>query len=60
MYLRAIGRRFTQIKAYFLVMNSKRCKAGNLQSPPAGDTINGPLGEMAREAYKEQMERRDS
>ena len=25
MYLRAVGRRFTQINAYFLVMNSKRC-----------------------------------
>ena len=25
MYLRAVGRRFTQINAYFLVMNSERC-----------------------------------
>ena len=25
MYLRAVGRRFTQMNAYFLVMNSKRC-----------------------------------
>ena len=25
MYLRTIGRRFTQMIAYFLVMNSKRC-----------------------------------
>ena len=25
MHLRAIGRQFTQINAYFLVMNSKRC-----------------------------------
>ena len=25
MYLRAIGRHFTQMNAYFLVMNSKRC-----------------------------------
>ena len=27
MYLRAVGRRFTQTNAYFLVMNSKRCNA---------------------------------
>ena len=26
MYLRAIGRGFAQMIAYFLVMNSKRCK----------------------------------
>ena len=26
MYLRTIGRHFTQMIAYFLVMNSKRCK----------------------------------
>ena len=26
MYLRTIGRRVTQMIAYFLVMNSKRCK----------------------------------
>ena len=25
MYLRGVGRRFTQIISYFLVMNSKRC-----------------------------------
>ena len=25
MYLRAVGRRFKQMNAYFLVMNSKRC-----------------------------------
>ena len=25
MYLRAIGRHFTQMDAYFLIMNSKRC-----------------------------------
>ena len=25
MYLRAIGRHFTQMNAYFLVMNSKMC-----------------------------------
>ena len=25
MYVRVIGRRFTQMNAYFLVMNSKRC-----------------------------------
>ena len=25
MYVRTIGRRFTQMNAYFLVMNSKRC-----------------------------------
>ena len=25
MYLHAVGRRFTQMNAYFLVMNSKRC-----------------------------------
>ena len=25
MYLRTIGRRFTQMIAYFLIMNSKRC-----------------------------------
>ena len=28
MYLRAAGRRFTQMNAYFLLMNSKRCKQG--------------------------------
>ena len=27
MHLRAVGRRFTQMNAYFLVMNSKRCKS---------------------------------
>ena len=27
MYFRAVGRRFTQMNAYFLVMNSKRCKS---------------------------------
>ena len=26
MHLRSIGRHFTQMNAYFLVMNSKRCK----------------------------------
>ena len=30
MHLRAIGRQFAQMNAYFLVMNSKRCsRAGN-------------------------------
>ena len=32
MHLRAIGRQFTQMNAYFLVMNSKRC---NTRSPAA-------------------------
>ena len=26
MYLRAVGRRLSQMNAYFLVINSKRCK----------------------------------
>ena len=30
MYLRAVGRRFTQMNAYFLVMNSKRCKTSKI------------------------------
>ena len=33
-------------------------KAENLQRVPAGDTINGISGEMARKAYQEQMGRR--
>ena len=33
MYLRAFGSRFTQMNAYFLVMNSKRCKLGEKISP---------------------------
>ena len=28
MYLRAVGRVFTQMNAYFLLMNSIRCKHG--------------------------------
>ena len=28
-HFRAIGRQFKQMNAYFLVMNSKRCRAGN-------------------------------
>ena len=41
MYLRAVARLFTQMNAYFLVMNSKRCSreySGNAlkRSPPMG------------------------
>ena len=32
MYLRAVGRRFTQMNAYFLVMNSKRCILNKLEN----------------------------
>ena len=35
MYLRTIGRRFTQMIAYFLVMNSKRCILGSLRKRAA-------------------------
>ena len=35
MYLRAVGRRFTQMNAYFLVMNSKRCNISIVR------TVNG-------------------
>ena len=31
MYLRAVGRCFTQMNAYFLVMNSKRCRTEEIQ-----------------------------
>ena len=34
MYLRAVGRCFTQMNAYFLVMNGKRCNTCNLLDRP--------------------------
>ena len=60
MHLRAIGRQFTQMNAYFLVMNSKRCKHpymrhccfklpfGKLKGHETGGprTIRGPGNEL--------------
>ena len=47
MYLRAVGRRFTQVNAYFLVMNSKRCSKFNVvnrvRSPGVSDSVQGSL-----------------
>ena len=40
MYLRAIGRGFTQMIAYFLVMNSKRCKV--CEAAPVYILVLGP------------------
>ena len=37
------------------VADGKEVEAKNLQSPSAGDTINGIWGEMARKAYKEHV-----
>ena len=34
MHLRAIGRQFTQMNAYFLVMNSKRCNLAGINKEP--------------------------
>ena len=42
------------------VADGKKVEAGNLQSPPARDTINGIWREMARKTYQEQMGRRES
>ena len=49
MYLRAIGRGFTQMIAYFLVMNSKRCnpKVLDLTLEQLKDNIKQLTGEIS-------------
>ena len=48
MNLRAVGRRFTQMNAYFLVMNSKRCTVAlnSLQQPKFSVTASEELFEI--------------